>query len=329
MTVLVTGGAGFIGSRLARRLSEAGHAVRILTRRADPGPGLRGVPVEVARGDVADAEAVERAVRGAETVYHLAGAFQGVKATAEYQRTNVEGTRRMVEAALRHGVKRFVHCSTCGVHGPARNGPIAEAAPFRYAPWNAYETSKAQGERLVMQAARERGLAASVARPAIVYGPGDRRLLKLFTAIATRRFVLLGDGRPAYHLAYVDDVVDGMLLCGTRPEAVGEAFLLAGGACPTVGEVASLIARALGVALPAWRLPAGPFYAAGVLCELACRPLGIEPPLSRRRVEFFTSHRIFDITKAKDRLGYAPRVSPEEGIRRTAQWYRDQGLLDG
>lgn len=329
MTVLVTGATGFIGSRLARRLAGAGHAVRILTRGADAEPRLSGCPIEVVQGDVADPESVERAVQGVEALYHLAGAFQGVKSSGEYRRVNVEGTRHVVEAALRHGVKRFVHCSTSGVHGPSLNGPIAEDAPFRHAPWNLYEATKAEGERLVMRAAHEQGLPASVARPGIVYGPGDRRLLKLFRTIAKGKFLMLGDGRPTYHLAYVDDVVDGMLLCGSRPEAVGEAFLLAGEECPTVGEVVALIARAVGAPLPAWRVPAGPVYAAGYLCELACRPLGLEPPLSRRRVEFFTKSRSFDIGKAKRRLGYAPLVGPEEGIRRTVRWYQEQGWLNG
>lgn len=330
MKVLVTGATGFVGSHLTRRLARDGHAVRILTRASDPPASVTGVPLEVARGDVTDPSAVDRAVRGVEAVYHLASNFRQVGASASASHAvHVQGTVHIVEAALRHGVRRLVHCSTGGIHGPSTNGPLTEDAPYRYARWNIYETTKAEADQLVLRAAAERKLPAVVVRPAIVYGPGDRRLLKLFKAIAKRRFVMLGSGQVKYHLAYVEDVVDGMLLCGDRKAAVGEAFILAGAQCPTLQEVVSLIAGTLNVSVPSWRLPLAPFYAAGYLCEVACKPLGIEPPLHRRRVEIFRSHRAFDISKAQRVLGYAPRISPEEGIRRTVRWYQEQGWLNG
>ncbi len=327
MTVLVTGATGFVGSHLVRRLAADGHAVRILARSSARAELFGGLGVDVVLGDVTDSAAVNRAVAGIEVVYHLAGAFQGVKSDAEYRQVNVEGTRHVVEAALHHRVQRLVHCSTCGVHGPTVNEPITEDSPLRYAPWNLYEATKAEGEQLVLRAAAECGLSAAVVRPAVIYGPGDLRLLKLFRAIAKRRFVMLGSGRVRYHLVYVEDVVEGLLACAAHPRAVGEAFLVAGPECPTLNEVVAWIAGAVGVPRPRWHMPVGPVYAAGFLCEQLCKPLKIAPPLHRRRVEVFRADRAFDISKARRMLGYEPQVDARTGIERTAVWYREGGLL--
>ena len=330
MKVLVTGATGFVGSHLTRRLVQDGHTVRILAR---PGSRLEqfdGLPVDIVPGDITDNAAVDRAAAGVERIYHLAAVFRQAGASDEvYRQVNIEGTQYVIDAALRHGVARLVHCSTVGVHGPATNGPITEDAPYRYAQWNVYEATKAEAEQLVLRAAAERKLPATVVRPAIIYGPGDLRLLKLFQAIAKRRFIMLGNGQVRYHLVYVEDVVEGLLLCGDREAAVGEAFILAGPECPTLQQVVSRIAQTLQVSVPPFRLPLTPFYAAGYLCELACKPLGFEPPLHRRRVDVFRSSRVFDISKARRVLGYAPRVDSGEGIRRTAQWYREQRRLNG
>ena len=158
-------------------------------------------------------------------------------------------------------------------------------------------------------------------------GPGDRRLLKLFRGIARRRFVILGDGRIYYHLTYIDDLVEGFRLCGEVRMAAGRTYILAGGDVTTLNDLAALIAREAGVPPPRLHLPVWPFWTAGALCEMVCAPLGVEPPLYRRRVDFFTKSRAFDITRAREELGYAPTVDLREGIRRTLEWYRRQGWL--
>ena len=330
MRALVTGATGLVGSHLTRRLVQDGHAVRILARPASHVEHLQDLPIEIVRGDVTDADAVDRAAAGVEAIYHLASNFRQAGAGLSASRAvHVQGTAHVVRAALAHRVQRLVHCSTGGVHAPSTNGALTEDAPYHAPDGNAYEATKVEAEQLVFRAAAEEGLPAAVIRPGIVYGPGDRRLLKLFRAIAKRRFVMFGEGRNAYHLAYVDDVIDGMVLCGTRPEAIGQAFFLAGAACPTLEQVITLIARAVGAKPPSWRLPVGPIDTAARLCEAACRPLGIAPPLTRRRVDFFRVSRILDISKARRLLGYAPQVDLAEGIRRTARWYREQGWLNG
>jgi dihydroflavonol-4-reductase len=166
-----------------------------------------------------------------------------------------------------------------------------------------------------------------IARPTGIYGPGDRRLLKLFRGVARRRFVILGDGRIFYHLTYIDDLVEGFRLCGEVPGAAGRTYILAGGQVTTLNELTEIIARQAGVKPPSLHLPVWPFWCAGAACEALCAPFGFEPPIYRRRVDFFTKSRAFDITRAREELGYAPRVGLLEGSRLTLDWYRKSGWL--
>jgi nucleoside-diphosphate-sugar epimerase len=166
-----------------------------------------------------------------------------------------------------------------------------------------------------------------VVRPGAIYGPGETRLLKLFRAIARGRYAIVGSGHAYYHPVYIDDLVEGYLLALERPEAVGEAFIIAGPSYVTQRELAETIARATGGRILPFRVPAAPVRWLGALCEAVCVPLGVEPPLHRRRVEFWTKSRAFSTEKAQRRLGYEPKVDLETGIARTAAWYRQAGWL--
>jgi nucleoside-diphosphate-sugar epimerase len=138
---------------------------------------------------------------------------------------------------------------------------------------------------------------------------------------------VLGSGRPCLHLVYIDDLVDGFLLAAARPEAVGEAFIIGGETYLPLNELFALVAAKLGVPPPWLHVPIWPVWLLGALVEAACRPFGVEPPLYRRRVDFFKKSRAFSIDKARRLLGYSPRVGLSEGLERTIAWYRQQGLL--
>jgi nucleoside-diphosphate-sugar epimerase len=166
-----------------------------------------------------------------------------------------------------------------------------------------------------------------VFRPVGIYGPGDTRFLKLFRTIESGSFRMFGSGEVLYHLTYIDDLVEGIILCGTSPAAPGEVFLLAGPRYTTLNELVSMIAGTLGRRPPRGRIPLWPLLTAATACEYVCRPLGIDPPLHRRRTDFFTKDRAFTSAKARELLGYEPRVDLEAGIGRTAAWYRETGLL--
>lgn len=328
MTVLVTGATGFTGGHLARYLHRQGHEVRALVRppTLPRAARLADDGVAIVPGDVTDPASLGPACRDVDVVYHIAALYREAgHPSSAYRAVNVEGTRHLLDAALDAGVRRFVHCSTGGVHGHVEHPPANEDAPF--APGDVYQRTKLEGEQLAAAVGRTRPIEVVVVRPIGIYGPGDTRFLKLFRGIARGRFPMLGSGRVFYHLTYIDDLVEGFLLCGERPEAVGRTYLLAGPEYTTLADLVTLVARALGVAPPRVHWPVWPVWLAGALCELACVPLGIEPPLYRRRVDFYRKSRAFDIARARAELGYNPAVRLEEGIRRTVEWYRAQGLL--
>jgi nucleoside-diphosphate-sugar epimerase len=242
-----------------------------------------------------------------------------------YQRVNADAVGHLVDAAAGAGVRRVVHCSTVGVHGDVEHPPADEDAPLE--PGDVYQRTKVDGERLGREAAARTGIELTIARPTGIYGPGDRRLLKLFRGVARRRFIVLGKGDIYYHLTYIDDLVEGFRLCGEVPAAAGRTYILGGGEVTTLNELVERIARSAGVAPRRMHLPVWPFWIAGAACEAVCGPVGIEPPLYRRRVDFFTKSRAFRIDRARRELGYAPAVSLDDGIRRTLAWYRQQGWL--
>ena len=330
MKVLVTGATGFTGGHLAQHLIGRGDDVRALVRprsreRFDRSPlPARGVtPVE---GDLTDAASLRRAVEGIEVVYHIAATYREAgQPDAAYRAINVEGTRHLLEAAKAGGVRRVVHCSTGGVHGDIANPPATEDAPFN--PGDIYQETKLEAERLAQEFGDAHGLDVVVARPIGIYGPGDRRFLTMFRGLARGRFPMLGRGRPFYHLTFIDDLVEGFRLCGTVPAARGRTYILAGPRYTTLEQLVQMVAKELKVAPPRIHLPVWPFWTAGLLCELVCVPLRIEPPIYRRRVDFYTKSRAFDTTRARTELGFAPKVDLEEGIKRTADWYRREGLL--
>ena len=138
---------------------------------------------------------------------------------------------------------------------------------------------------------------------------------------------MLGSGQISYHLVYIDDLIDGILLCGTKENSVGHVYILAGGVPVTLNELVQTIAEVLGVRPPTLRFPVAPVYLAGFLCELICKPFGIDPPLHRRRVDFFRKNRAFDASKAKRELGFEPKTDLKTGIGLTAEWYQKEGLL--
>jgi nucleoside-diphosphate-sugar epimerase len=324
--VLVTGATGFTGGRLVEHLVREGHDVRALVRDPNRGGHLRRQGVQVFQGDLRERSSLEAALSDVATVYHVAALFRKGHATREeLWRTNVDGTRNLLEVAARAGVERFVHCSTVGVHGATRNGPADEESPF--APGDAYEKSKAEAESIVARYSTEGRVPCVVCRPSGIYGPGDTRFLKLVRAVAKGVFVMVGSGEVRLQLIYVDDLVDGILRCGRLAGAVHRAYILAGPEAVTVNELTRTVAEVLDVAPPRLRVPFAPVYAAALVCELGCRPFGLKPAIFRRRVDFFRKPRVFDISKARQELGFDPKVNVRTGMDRTVTWYRNHGHL--
>lgn len=324
--VLVTGATGFAGAVLTRRLVQDGARVRVLVRSREKLRAKNLSDVEAVEGSVDDPEAVGKAMEGIEVVYHLAAAYrEGGLGDAGYRVVHVEGTRLLCRAAVEKGVKRFVHCSTVGVHGHIEHPPADET--YRFSPGDIYQETKLEGEKCALGFHRENGLAVSVVRPAAILGPEDERLLKLFRLANRDRVILLGDGKIHYHLVHVEDLVQGFLLAGTVPEAVGQAFIIGADTSLELNDLVGLIAKILGKRGKILHLPVKPVQWLGTVCEKTLIPLGLNPPIYRRRVDFFTKSRSFSIQKARDVLGYSPRYSIEEGLRETAEGYRSAGWI--
>jgi dihydroflavonol-4-reductase len=324
--VLVTGVTGFTGGHLARALGARGHHVRGLVRQQTRARELESSGIEPAIGALEDRAALERAVSGVDVVYHIAALYrQAGLPKSRYRAVNATAVGDLIEVSASAGVRRIVHCSTVGVHGDIDHPPANEDAPIR--PGDIYQETKVEGERIARDAAARTGVQVTIARPSGIYGPGDRRLLKLFRGVARRRFVVLGSGDIFYHLTYIDDLVEGLRLCGETPPAANRTYILAGGEVTTLNDLIALIAAEARVPQPRWKLPVWPFWLAGAVCEAVCVPLRLEPPLHRRRVDFFTKSRAFDINRARTEIGYTPRVGLREGIRKTLAWYAEHGWL--
>lgn len=324
MRVMVTGATGFTGGHLARTLRARGNEVRALVRRPETAGELAAEGIEVCPGDLADPVAVQRAADGCDVVYHIAAVYREARHPDDYyRRINVEGTRNVLDAVAR-GAGRVVHCSTVGVHGDVQTIPATEDSPF--SPGDVYQSTKLEGE-LLARARIDAGLPGAIFRPQGIYGPGDRRFLKLFKTIHRGTFRMIGTGEVLYHMTYVSDLVDGIILCGEHPNALGQTYVFGGARYTSLRELVEQVSRAVGTPLKRGHIPVAPVMAAAVLCEWLCKPLGIEPPLYPRRLDFFIKDRAFSIAKAQRELGFAPKVGLEEGLRRTFDWYRQAGWL--
>ncbi|MGE5263604.1 MAG: NAD-dependent epimerase/dehydratase family protein [Acidobacteriota bacterium] len=318
--ILVTGAAGFIGGRVADRLAkEEGAQVRAFVRR--PLPDIDSVV-----GDMTDVGAVQRATQGCDVVIHCAAKQFQPGTRSQFIAENAGGLESLARAALESGVGRFVHLSTINVHGyPPPHGcnadsPLRESGDF-------YSDSKIATERVAWQIYRECHLPLVVVRPACTYGPrGVAWTMTPVQRVRQGKRVLIGDGSGLCNTAYVDNLVDLILLAAKKDAAVGQAFIGSDGVGIPWREFYGAYARMLGIP----RLNSVPLTFARAVAwasEVVARVTGTRPIIARQSVDFYSHHVVYDISKAQRILGYAPRVSFEEGMRQTAKWLEDSGHL--
>ncbi|MEX2150371.1 MAG: NAD-dependent epimerase/dehydratase family protein [Steroidobacteraceae bacterium] len=327
MKILVTGGTGFTGKALVRRLLDRGHAVVALDHQeGHKSQELRDWGAELVMGSVTDREVVRRCMQGVDVVHHVAAAFRELSVPRRhYHEVNVEGTSIVLEAALAEGVRKFIYCSTCGVHGNVDDPPGGEDAPIQ--PADYYQQTKYEAEPLV-SAYLAKGLKTTTLRPAAIYGPGDPgRFYMIFHQLERGWFPMIGNGQVLYHPLYIDNFLDAFELAMDESKGLGEAYLIADEEYVTVEALVRRAAAAMGVVPRFRRLPAWPIVAIGHVVETICRPLRIEPPIHPRRVDWYRQTRAFRIDKARNELGYRPLVGLDEGLRRACAWYRQEGML--
>lgn len=327
--LLVTGASGFIGSRLARYAREHGYDVvgtglaRTAIERARI-EELRGLGIAFHVGSLVDDAVIEGVLQDFDAVIHLAAAQHEANVPDEYFiDVNVVATRKLLDACVRNRVKRFVYGSSIGVYGEATGQALSENSPLN--PQNAYGRSKALAEKAVLEFSDR--ISGTIVRISETYGPGDYRLLKLFNSIASGTFVKLGRGDNTRQPIHVRDLARGLLLAAENPNAIGQTFVLAGAQVLTTSEVVATTALALGAQGRIRSAPLAPFMFAATLLEGVLKPLGVQPPLHRRRLDFFVKSFWFDTTKARTLLGFEPSIPFAHGAAETAYWYRSKGLI--
>lgn len=327
MKILVTGGTGFTGKALVKRLIDEGHEVISL----DYQEGLKTNEIRswgatVIIGSVTDRSVVDRCMEGVEIVYHLAAAFRELDVPdSYYDEVNVGGTKNVLESAHAHDVKKLIYCSTCGVHGNVDNPPADETAPIQ--PADYYQRTKYEAEPLVNEYCNK-GMETVILRPAAIYGPGDpERFYMIFKRVSKGMFPMFGSGKTLYHPLYIDNLIDAFILAMEPGKGVGQAYLIADEEYVAIEDLVRRTGRALGVDVKVPHYPVMPLVIAGHICEKLCRPFHITPPIFPRRVDWYRQNRAFKIDKARKELGYQPRIDLDEGLKRTGQWYREEGYL--
>jgi nucleoside-diphosphate-sugar epimerase len=320
MNVLITGAGGFIGSHLVDSQLAQGNTVRALDLHAERLAHVADHPdLEIVIGDISDGNLIRQSVQDIDVIYHLASAHLDVSLDDEhYRRVNVDATVDLLEAASEAGVKRVVHCSSVGVIGDVKNPPAIETSPCN--PTNIYESTKLAGERAALALAQEKGLPLVVARPAWVYGPRCPRTQKLFRAIQKGHFPIFGRGRNLRHPVYISDAVSGLELCGEVDQISGQVYIIAGQEPVTVEELVYLVAEASGVNPPKIHFPIFVGVLIAYSLQIVFKPLGRQPPFSRRSLDFFLKKNAYDITKARRELGFSPRVGLRAGLQKTWDW---------
>lgn len=329
MKVLITGSTGFVGAHLAGAARLQGHRVIATGMINNPLEQQRrqslersGIPVPI--GDLLDPEFARRVVVGCDAVIHLAAAQHEAGVPDDYfYRANVDATRVLLDACVEAGVKRFLYGSTIGVYGQAMGSELNEHSPLQ--PSNIYETTKLAAEALAKSYADR--LETTIARISETYGPGDGRLLKLFRAADRSMFVLIGSGENLRQPIHVTDLVRGLLCAAQHPAAVGQTFILAGPNAITTRETITAVAAALGRDCTMVRIPMFPCLVAAWACEFVCKPLRLQPPLHRRRLDFFRKSVSFSIDKARTWLDFEPTIPFAAGARDTAASYRTAGWV--
>jgi nucleoside-diphosphate-sugar epimerase len=323
----VTGATGMIGSHLARRLLDKGWRVRALVRGSSDTALLKSWGVEIVQGDLGDPPrdlAVHLA--GAEYVFHCAAMVSDWAPLSEMMRANVEGTRHLAEAALATGsLRRFVYLSSMVVFGMHPQRDLDETAPLIHTGDN-YNLTKIRAEETVQQFVRERKLPAVILRPPYVYGPRDRQFLpRVLGNLQNGKFRFVGSGRQPLSLVYAGNLVEALVLAAEKPDCVGEVFLITDGQAITRMRMMEIICGEAGYLMPTRHVPTFVVRAACPVIEgLWLLKRSPEPPLVNKfRLKFMSTPLTYNIGKARNILGYAPKVDTEAGLRQTVAWFRE------
>jgi dihydroflavonol-4-reductase len=326
--VLITGATGFVGSALVRAFLGAGYSVRALIRSSSPPQNLAGLDVEAILGDLCDPAAVARAVAGVTCVAHAAADYRiWTRDPAAMLRTNVDGTRTVMRAALSAGVERVVYTSSVATLALSANGSAAdEASPLdESAAVGPYKRSKVIAERLVEELVRREALPAVIVNPSTPIGPRDIRPTptgRIILAAASGRMPAFVD--TGLNLVHVDDVASGHVAALERGR-LGERYVL-GGENVLLADMLRDIARLVGRSPPRIKLPRGPLYPLAAGAQMLAAVTGREPLLTLDGLRMSRQHMFFSAAKAEHELGFRARPYVE-ALSDAIDWFRAEGYL--
>jgi len=335
MKVLVTGAGGFIGGYLLKKLLAAGHKVRGLALdEADAARIRRAGGVEVAFGDIRDVEPLRAAAQGADAVIHAAARVSDWGTWPQFEAVTVRGTQNMLQAAAEAGVGRFLLFSSTAVYPRMARGapPMDETSPYAGPdnPWGFYGRSKILAEAEALRYQREGRLGVTIIRPVSIYGPGDHTFFpRIIRYLRGPTAAWVGSHDPFVPFLYVTDAAEGALAAGTSEKAVGQIYTLGPDPEFRLREFLGAICHELDIRLPRFTVPHALASALANLSEGWARLIRAReaPSLSRTSVFLMSQDQRFDVSKARRDLGWQSQVSMEEGVRLTAEWMRQEGLL--
>ncbi|MGC4406727.1 NAD-dependent epimerase/dehydratase family protein [Rhizobium rosettiformans] len=317
---LVTGGSGFVGGHLIRRLLSDGWRVRALGRSTEALAGVQAMGAEPVAGDLVNLASLTQAMEGVEVVFHVAAHFKLWGPMSQFRQINVDGTRNVVEAAERAGVRRVVYVSAAavimGLPGPMHGATEAMALhKMSFAP---YATSKAEAEEVLLAAnGRRAGFSTVALRPPFIWGPDMPALDHMIETVRNGQFRWVGGGGQALSTCHVDNLCHALVLAADRGSG-GEAFFVSDGEDTTLKSFLTRLLGSRGVTPKDRSVPFGVAWAmAGLMGAVwqAFRRKG-EPPISRQMLRLIGKDFTIDISRARDELGYAPVISPADGMRR-------------
>jgi nucleoside-diphosphate-sugar epimerase len=316
--VLVTGATGFLGHALTSKLLSRGFAVRALVRSSQRAESLRQSGAEIVLGDIRD-PSLHPATANVDTVIHCAAAVGPPSLPREiFHSINVQGTQNLVEALKnsRH-LERFVHISTVAVVGAIdpRN-PASEEAPCR--PLDVYGETKLLAEQVVLGAARA-GLPVVIIRPMWIYGSRSVVTANLFRKIALRKLPIIGSAANTMQPIAIEDAVSAVLQSAVTVGIEGRIYNIAGPEILTIRSMCETIAEAMSTTLPKFRLPLSAAIVVATVSELLFPPLGVTPPLTHKKLEFFRVNNSYSIDRALRELDWSPKVTFREAARKIAE----------
>lgn len=326
MEILLTGGNGFLGHYLIPALQERGNHVRVLALPTEDTTWLEEHGVTIFRGNILDPATLVAPIRGADSVFHLAAMIGAWRSMRDYYAVNVTGTEHVCRAALKAGVRRFIHISSAMVYDMAMGRAVTEEdllAPLD----EPYSMTKAQGDMLVQRLIREEHLPAVIIRPGTLIGPGDRlNFGRMADRVHSGKGIIIGSGNNKIPLFYVTDMVQGLLLALYNEQAAGKIYNISNDQPLTQAQYLAAIAREIKVAPPHIHVPYRPLYTAAHAAErlTTLSKDRMQPFVTRHGIKLYGADNRLSIDKARRELGYAPQVPLIEAVKITCGWYQHQ-----